>query len=132
VRIFGLTFTSGITQSCRRSREPSESKLQREPTRLTKQPTAKRVARKSRVDDKIKKRMSMRYADILAPTPTGNISTVPALQIGAQPAQSGGRGSVEIAKENQTEDARVAENKLLDKKDFEPDACEWFYCTFGS
>jgi hypothetical protein len=29
-----------------------------------------------------------------------------------------------IKREKQKEDARVAENKLLDKQDFDPDVCE--------
>lgn len=29
-----------------------------------------------------------------------------------------------IKREKQQEDARVAENKLLDKQDFDPDVCE--------
>jgi exocyst complex component 8 len=112
-----------------RTRRPSNvanSKIQRSPSKLSKQPR-NRDARQSRVDDKIKKRLSMRYADISAPQLTENIPAVPALPIGIRPqhAHSASQGSMDLAKEKQKEDARVAENKLLDEKDFDPDACEF-------
>jgi len=34
-----------------------------------------------------------------------------------------------MVKEKQKDDARVAENKLLDKQDFDPDACESERCS---
>lgn len=115
-------------QSLRTRRPTTNVPVQRSPTKLAKKPTEKqRDVRKSRVDDKIKKRMSMRYADISAPTPTDNVPAVPALPIGVRPhhMHSGSRGSIEMVRERQKEDAAVAENRLLDKQDFDPDACEW-------
>ena len=64
-----------------RTRRPSDGKnLSKQPQqtqKLSKTPSRRAGgnARKSRVDDKIKKRMSMRYADISSPT---NVS-IPAL-----------------------------------------------------
>jgi len=83
-------------------------------------------ARKSRVDDKIKRRMSTRYADISVPQPTENIPALPSIPAGFRPthARSESQGSLRIKREKQKEDARVAENKLLDKQDFDPDVCE--------
>ena len=84
-------------------------------------------ARKSRVDDKIKRRMSMRYADISVPQPTENIPALPSIPAGFRPThtRSESQGSMRIKRERQKEDARVAENKLLDKQDFDPDICEY-------
>jgi hypothetical protein len=88
-------------------------------------------ARKSRVDDKIKRRMSTRYAAISAPTPTD--STPPSLP--TIPVSLRGPG-LEIIREKDEvvqqqplsrEDLRAAENKLLDVEDFDPDACMRFF-----
>lgn len=87
-------------------------------------------ARKSRVDDKIKRRMSMRYADISVPQPTENIPALPSIPAGFKPghSRSESQGSLRIQREKQQEDIRAAENKLLDKQDFDPDLCE-YECT---
>ncbi|KAF9653216.1 hypothetical protein BDM02DRAFT_3087985 [Thelephora ganbajun] len=97
--------------------------------KLQKQPSTRNAkrnntdARKSRVDDKIKRRMSMRYADISVPQPTENIPALPSIPAGFKPThmRSESQGSLRIKREKQKEDARVAENKLLDKQDFDPD-----------
>ncbi|KAI0299949.1 hypothetical protein BC826DRAFT_994353 [Russula brevipes] len=83
-------------------------------------------ARKSRVDDKIKRRMSTRYATISAPTPTD--STPPSLP--TIPISLRGPGLDIIREKDEVvqqqplsrEDLRAAENKLLDVEDFDPDA----------
>ncbi|KAF8256691.1 hypothetical protein EI94DRAFT_1763604 [Lactarius quietus] len=94
-------------------------------------PTAKlnkpnKNARKSKVDDKIKRRMSARYATISAPTPTDTTTpSVPTI-----PLDLRGNGLVPIREKDETsqvqtltkEDLRAAENKLLDVEDFDPDA----------
>jgi hypothetical protein len=83
-------------------------------------------ARKSRVDDKIKKRMSTRYA-ISSPTPAdATTPSVPTIPLGL-------RGpDIDIIREKDDvvqqqapskEDLRAMENKLLDVEDFDPDAC---------
>jgi len=104
--------------------------------KLQKQPSARNVkrsntdARKSRVDDKIKRRMSTRYADISVPQPTENVPALPSVPVGLRPAHARpeSQGNLRIKREKQKEDARVAENKLLDKQDFDPDVCE-YGCT---
>ena len=96
-------------------------------------------ARKSRVDDRIKKRMSMRYADISGPA---NISVpdIPSIPLGLRAVNrddgaSVGRGSMagedgksvrREGKEREREDPRIAEKKMLDKDDFDADACVWY------
>ena len=103
--------------------------------KLQKQPSSRNVkrkdtdARKSRVDDKIKRRMSMRYADISVPQPTENVPALPSIPAGFKPGHSRteSQGSLRIKREKQQEDARAAENKLLDKQDFDPDACGCWY-----
>ncbi|KAL5519398.1 EXO84 [Sanghuangporus vaninii] len=90
-----------------RTRRPSDGQRQKAAPRpqqkLSKSPSTAvaaakqrtRSTRKSRVDDKIRKRMSMRYADISAPTLTGagGIPSVPALPIGAYGGSGAGVGS---------------------------------------
>lgn len=130
-----------------RTRKPS---VNRAKSKLSKQsrggppnggpPSSKpKDARKSRVDDKIKKRMSMRYADISGPTDVASVPSVPSIPIGLRP--SGGqmpsrrdRGRDRIDEEEEEEEVvkdrgpsleeiKAAENKLLDVDDFDPDAC---------
>ena len=101
--------------------------------KLLKQPTTRSVkrtnvdTRKSRVDDKIKRRMSMRYADISIPQPTENIPALPGIRPGFRPthARTESEGSLRIKREKQKEEARAAEHRLLDKQDFDPDVCEY-------
>ncbi|KDQ51127.1 hypothetical protein JAAARDRAFT_140823 [Jaapia argillacea MUCL 33604] len=107
----------------------SRQKSQRQTTRLAKPApsgTIRRNDRKSTVDAKIKKRMSMRYADISAPTNIGNnVPSVPAIPIGlARSATSSTREQDEEVRERTRpkEDTKAAEMKLLDKGDFDPDA----------
>jgi len=90
-------------------------------------------ARKSRVDDKIKRRMSMRYADISVPQPTENIPALPTIPAGFRPThvRSESQGSLRIKREKQKEEIKVAENKLLDKQDFDPDVCEYGYVSLN-
>jgi hypothetical protein len=82
---------------------------------------------KSRVDDKIKRRMSTRYATISAPTPTD--VPLPSLQTIPIGLRSTGLGNIpendEVVQQQppSREEIRAAENKLLDAEDFDPDAC---------
>lgn len=109
------------------------------PTVNGKPPTSKpKDARKSRVDDKIKKRMSMRYADISGPTNVAAVPSVPSIPIGLRPSggqvparRDRGRDTIDEEEEEEVvkdrgpslEEIRAAENKLLDVDDFDPDAC---------
>ena len=68
----------------------------------------------------------MRYADISVPQPTENVPALPNVPAGFRPghARTESEGSMMIKREKQKEDARAAENRLLDKQNFEPDVCE--------
>ncbi|VDB87561.1 unnamed protein product [Peniophora sp. CBMAI 1063] len=109
-------------------RTPSTSKL----SKPTKRPDAD--ARKSRVDDRIKKRLSTRYADISGPTSLSGAPAVPSLPAALRPGGSGlGLGFSGSARDNDEsaapvvarptkEELREAENKLLDSDEFDADA----------
>lgn len=75
----------------------------------------------------------MRYADISVPQPTENIPALPSIPAGFKPthSRSESHGSLKIKREKQQEDARIAENKLLDKQEFDPDVCEC-ECAFSA
>lgn len=118
----------------RRSQAPRKYGATTAPSKLAKPgaaPTPRpRDTRKSRVDDKIKKRMSMRYADISAPTDL-NVPSVPRLPVGISSA--GGRQGGGVSREQDEmvrdrsevrEDPGAADKRILDKEDFDPDACE--------
>ncbi|KAG7093669.1 hypothetical protein E1B28_007328 [Marasmius oreades] len=87
--------------------------------------------RKSRVDDKIKKRMSMRYADISGPTDL-NVPAMPTIGAGIGAIRVSPRGKerdeelVDMEEGgNEKERGRIStedDKKLLDKSDFDPDA----------
>jgi len=89
------------------------------PARLVK---PSKDARKSRVDDKIKKRMSTRYADISAPTGL-SVPEVPTIPIGLRPGPQKSQEGPEREQRPSAEDIIAAENKLLDIDDFDSDAC---------
>lgn len=115
-------------QSLRTRRSEAPGKSQRQPARLAKPNGAaapRRDPRKSRVDDKIKKRMSMRYADISSPTEL-NVPPIPAMP--GVPSRTAGREQDEVVMDRTTGrgDRGADDKKLLDKDDFDPDACE---CT---
>ncbi|KAJ7754970.1 nuclear mRNA splicing protein [Mycena maculata] len=112
-------------QSLRTRRSEAPGKSQRQPARLAKPngaaPMPRRDARKSRVDDKIKKRMSMRYADISAPTDL-NVPPIPVMP--GMPSRTAGREQDEVVMDRTTGrgDRGADDKKLLDKDDFDPDA----------
>ncbi|KAJ6502642.1 nuclear mRNA splicing protein [Mycena vulgaris] len=103
----------------------SEVPAKRQPARLAKPngaaPAPRRDPRKSRVDDKIKKRMSMRYADISSPSDL-NVPPIPAMP--GVPSRTAGREQDEVVMDRTTgrEDRGADDRKLLDKDDFDPDA----------
>ncbi|KAF8215824.1 hypothetical protein K438DRAFT_1914733 [Mycena galopus ATCC 62051] len=80
-----------------------------------------RDPRKSKVDDKIKKRMSMRYADISGPTDL-NVPPMPSMP--GMPRTTASREQDEVVMDRGAgrEDRGVDDKKLLDKDDFDPDA----------
>lgn len=61
--------------------------------------------------------MSMRYADISSPTDIPAVPTIPMPGIREQEEVVRDRGAPK-------EDAKIAENRLLDKDDFDPDECK--------
>lgn len=110
-------------------------------------PSKPKDARKSRVDDKIKKRMSMRYADISGPTDVASVPSVPSIPIGLRPSggqvparRDRGRDQFDEGEEEEEvvkdrgpslEEIKAAENKLLDVDEFDPDACVFHSCSVG-
>ena len=113
-------------QSLRTRRPSAGQKPARQPTKLAKGPAKSRSGstRKSRVDDKIKKRMSMRYAEISSPTGADGAPPVPALPLSLQPGGMRGHDISMPITEEPKEDPREAELRLLDDDNFDADACE--------
>ncbi|KAI6133654.1 hypothetical protein EV401DRAFT_1912524 [Pisolithus croceorrhizus] len=106
-----------------RTRRPSDSRqpIKRSISKLAKSPSTRQNARKSTVDDKIKKRMSLKYAEISSPTDV-SVPTVPSIPIGLRPGLA--RDPDEIVRDvaEVKEDPRLADQRLLDKQNFDPDA----------
>ncbi|KZP28786.1 hypothetical protein FIBSPDRAFT_728388 [Athelia psychrophila] len=110
-----------------RTHRPSGSKSNRQSTK-----PSKPDARKSRVDDKIKKRMSMRYAEISGPTGISEVPEVPTLPSTLRPGRGNsgddanarvlGDGASVATRRERSDDPRVLERRMLDKDDFDPDA----------
>lgn len=102
-------------------------KAQRTPTKLAK-PGPTRERSRNRIDDKIKKRMSMRYAEISSPTElTGMpaiMGSIPSSQDpdipldGDEDAVRDRSGTKEEAK------AAMDDKRLLNAEDFDADKCE--------
>src|ERR1700720_1747199 len=98
-----------------RTRRPLEPNApQRKPSKLSKSGTSVKDARKSRVDDRIKKRMSMRYASISGPK-DASVPAMPSTPIGVRPGVgAGGREQGQSdggprREREKTEDSRIAE-----------------------
>ncbi|KAI6031302.1 Cullin repeat-like-containing domain protein [Pisolithus microcarpus] len=108
-----------------RTRRPSDSRqpIKRSISKLAKSPSTRHNARKSTVDDKIKKRMSLKYAEISSPTDV-SVPTVPSIPIGLRPGLA--RDQDEIVRDvaEVKEDPRLADQRLLDTQNFDPDACK--------
>ena len=121
-------------QSLRTRRPSAGQKPARQPTKLAKGPAKSRSGstRKSRVDDKIKKRMSMRYADISAPTGV-SVPPVPSLPIGTFGLGAGGAGIGAGGRDEEgvrdereaREDSRETDLKALENEVFDPDTCAY-------
>ncbi|OSD01155.1 hypothetical protein PYCCODRAFT_1392308 [Trametes coccinea BRFM310] len=108
-----------------RSRKPSESRpkgAQRQGTvRLPKPASRNADRRATRVGEKMKKRMSMRYADISAPT-DASVPDVPAIPIGMRAIPSTSTQEEQRFTEEPKEDPMLTELRLLDQDQFDPDA----------
>lgn len=106
------------------TRQPTNGKLAKDA-----RPRRRDTSGRSRVDDKIKKRMSTRYADISSPTEL-NIPRVPTLPIDAPGVRridgeqdESVRDQEDLLSSQKAADAAAEEKKLLDDKSFDPDAC---------
>lgn len=112
----------------RRSQAPPRKAQRSGTTKLSKSSGGSSGGKnKSRVDDKIKKRMSMRYADISGPTAI-NVPDVPDLPV--MHMASARRGDAE-AVHNRLGDVeqvrtQADDKQLLDAENFDPDACMLF------
>ncbi|PCH34358.1 hypothetical protein WOLCODRAFT_135668 [Wolfiporia cocos MD-104 SS10] len=101
------------------------SKVQRSASKMIR-PAPRDGRRNTRVDEKMKRRMSARYAEISSPTDASGVPAVPALPIGltvgVPPARA--RSPDEAIPEVQSprEDLRISELRLLDQDEFDPDA----------
>lgn len=111
----------------RRSQAPPRKAQRSGTTKLSKTPGGSISGKnKSRVDDKIKKRMSMRYADISGPTAI-NVPEVPALPsvYRAMPMRGNDEAMQEMLGDVEQVRATADDNQLLDAEGFDPDACVW-------
>lgn len=104
-----------------RTRKPTEARPQRQ--KSTNKITRSTSRRATRVDDKIKKRMSMRYADISSPT-GGAAPAVPTIPLSLRPGYTNQDGLVQEPEQMRPEDSKEEEQRLLDQDEFDPDACE--------
>lgn len=82
-------------------------------------------APKSRVDDRIKKRMTMRYADISEPSHL-SIPNMPSLPANPLPGTSVRGRDEQLFVESPTkqEDPRRADIKAMELENFDPEACK--------
>jgi hypothetical protein len=107
-----------------RTRRPSETRtVKRQASKIEKKPINKNV-RKSTVDDKIKKRMSLRYAEISAPT-EASVPDVPSVPIGLRPGAVRDPDELVLERASIREDPKAIDQRLLDKEDFDPDTCRY-------
>jgi exocyst complex component 8 len=84
-------------------------------------------APKSRVDDRIKKRMTMRYADISGPTSLSipNIPSLPNISRSG-PKDEGGQ-SLLVESPTAEEDPKKTDMKAMEQDNFDPEACKFFH-----
>ena len=116
-----------------RTRKPSEAR-----SRGQQRPSANKPGKSSsrdvnrratRVDDKIKKRMSMRYADISSPTAT-SVPALPTIPLalrsghGQRSLDDDADALIEDRGEAAREDQREADLRMLDQESFDPDTCK--------
>ena len=119
-----------------RPSQAPRGRVQRAPTKLAK-PGAGVTPRekgKGRIDDKIKKRMSTRYAEISSPTQLSGVPAMPSfmnLIPAGQGSDTNAYDGVEDmrARDAEMDNARAAEDdkKLLESTDFDPAACELLF-----
>lgn len=110
-------------QSLRTRRASTKPPSKSQQRQLKKSQPGARDVRKSRVDDKIKKRMSMRYADISAPNVL-DIPSVPSLPSTLRLGGESEQDEVVMDRRLVVEDPRATDKSILEKEDFDADACE--------
>jgi len=122
IRIEPVRFTPSFAMQSLRTSRPSEP-IKRSISKLAKSTSIRQNARKSTVDDKIKKRMSLRYAEISSPA-EASVPAVPTVPL--EPRPGAARDLDEIVRNTSEgkEDPRVADQRLLDTEDFDPDTCK--------
>jgi hypothetical protein len=105
-------------------------KVTRTPTKLAKHGgPVTRERSKNRIDDKIKKRMSARYAEISSPTQLSGIPGLPSMT-GLIPAGEGAISPLDADEEvrdraDAREEAKASlDDKLLNAENFDPAACK--------
>ena len=111
-------------QASLRQRRPSESqRLQKAPSKRMAQGLRDAGRRATRVDEKMKRRMSARFAEISSPT-DALVPDVPSLPIGiaTSPSEISQKGSA-VPSLTPREDPWVADLRLLDVDEFDPDTC---------
>ena len=126
---------SPIMESLRSRPSQAPRKPQKAPNKLSK-PGAGPAARdrsKNRIDDKIKKRMSTRYAEISSPTQLTGLPPMPSMMgmipAGQSPADDTALEADEDVRDRTAsrDDAKGVgdDRKLLSAEDFDPTACKW-------
>lgn len=111
-------------QASLRQRRPSESqRLQKAPSKRMAQGLRDAGRRTTRVDEKMKRRMSARFAEISSPT-DALVPDVPSLPIGTATSPSEISQKASSAPSTAPrEDPWVADLRLLDVDEFDPDTC---------
>ena len=93
-----------------------EQRSQARPRQKIAKPATRDARKSTRVDDKIRKRMSMRYADNLDYTAGVAIPEVPSLPTGRTVREA-------PVKDQVRDDPRAVDVNFLQKDDFDPDTC---------
>lgn len=121
-----ISLRSRPSQAPRKQQRPAASKLAKPGGGVT-----PRDRGKNRIDDKIKKRMSTRYADISSPTQLSGVPPMPSLMglipAGEKAALGGREGEEDVRDRTGTKDDVKSvsdDKKLLSAEDFDPAACE--------
>jgi len=100
-----------------RAQDP-EQRSQARPRQKIVKPATRDARKSTRVDDKIKKRMSMRYADNLDYTAGVAIPEVPTIPTGRSVRDAS-------VKDEVRDDPRAVDVNFLQRDDFDPEACMW-------
>lgn len=112
---------------------PSQGPRKEKPAKILKPGSTPRDRSKNKIDDKIKKRMSTRYAEISSPTQLTGLPPMPNM-MGMVPAGQNFKDDVALERDEDVRDrtgskddvkAITDDRKLLSSENFDPAACEW-------